>query len=58
MDTALRRSVSAFLTATILASSAVLPASAQERTDKLMQRAAQGELSQPGGARRLTGDIT
>lgn len=58
MGTALRHSVSAFLTATILASSSALPAFAQEGADKLMQRAAQGELSQPGGARRLTGDIT
>ncbi len=58
MGTALRRSISAFLTATVLVSSAALPVYAQESADQLMQRAAKGEISQPGGARRLTGDIT
>jgi alkaline phosphatase len=31
---------------------------ADEPADKLLERAAQGDVSQPGGARRLTGDIT
>lgn len=46
------------LMAALLATSTAIPAHAQESTEKLMQRAAQGDLSEPGGARRLTGDIT
>jgi alkaline phosphatase len=37
---------------------AAAQANADEAHDKLLQRAAQGEVSEPGGARRLTGDIT
>jgi alkaline phosphatase len=46
------------LMAALLATSVALPAHAQDSADKLLQRAAQGDLSQPGGARRLSGDIT
>ncbi|MDE1158819.1 MAG: alkaline phosphatase [Neorhizobium sp.] len=52
------RTVSTLLAATILASATILTAQADDDTDKLMTRAAQGDLSQPGGARRLDGDIT
>lgn len=58
MRKTISRTFSTFLAATILGSATVLPAFAQESGEQLMNRAAQGDLSQPGGARRLTGDIT
>ncbi len=58
MRSIIQNNFSLFLAATMLASFAVQPTRADEAADKLLERGALGELSAPGGARRLTGDIT
>jgi alkaline phosphatase len=57
MQNDIKRYFSLFLAASALTLMAA-QAHADEAADKLLERAAQGDVSEPGGARRLTGDIT
>lgn len=59
MQDSIRRHLFVVAAASMLAAVvAVQPVRADEAGGQLLVRSAQGEVSQPGGARRLTGDIT
>jgi alkaline phosphatase len=58
MSYKIRRHVSQALAAALLATVAIQPVAAADTAVKLLERGASQELSVPGGARRISGDIT